>query len=67
MRLTKIDNIMLHEVCKIGQGADCCRYLLHDPDNGFECGNQPSRLRDTIDDRAIAGSMTAVSINCAGI
>lgn len=50
-------------VCRIGQGAQCCRYLLMGQ-NGFECGKQDEVMRRTIDARVIG--FTAKSDNCEG-
>jgi hypothetical protein len=49
-------------VCKIGQGALCCRYLTAGA-GGFECAKRTS-LRFTIDGRI--GSMNAKGDNCGG-
>jgi hypothetical protein len=51
-------------VCRIGQGADCCRYLTMHPD-GWSC-EKHSSLRAYIDYRANVGSMHARSDNCPG-
>ena len=51
------------DVCKIGQGADCCRYLICD-DNGFECAKTTS-LKNAIDTRM--NQMNAKSDNCGGV
>lgn len=49
------------DVCKMGQGADCCRYLGRGED-GWECFKE-SGLKATIDARV---DMTAKSDNCKG-
>ena len=51
------------DVYKMGQGADCCRYLICG-DNGFECVKTTS-LKDAIDARM--NQMSAKSDNCRGI
>ena len=48
-------------VCKIGQGADCCRYLSMGAE-GFSC-EKLSPLGDTID---LRDDMTAKGDNCEG-
>ena len=52
----------VRDTCKIGQGADCCKYLLAGS-NGFECGKL-TELRATIDART---DMNAKADNCDGI
>lgn len=57
-------NDHVKNICKIGQGADCCRYLMMGGD-GFECAKD-TELATTLDMRASAGSMTARADNCEG-
>jgi hypothetical protein len=52
-------------VCKIGQGAACCRYLTMGPD-GWNCERNAS-LKATIDERVAAGQFTARGDNCEGL
>ena len=54
----------VEEVCKIGCGALCCRYLMMGP-TGFECGKLNSAIRNTID--AQVDDMTAKGDNCGGV
>ena len=49
-------------VCKIGQGSDCCRYIVGGAD-GFECAKRTS-MRFAIDQRA--DDMRAKGDNCDG-
>jgi len=49
-------------VCKIGQGNDCCRYLVAGP-KGFECA-KITPMKATIDARV--HSFTAKADNCEG-
>lgn len=49
------------EVCKIGQGADCCKYLMMGT-IGFECGKL-GVFRKYIDERT---DMSAKGDNCDG-
>lgn len=51
------------ETCKIGQGAECCRYLTMGAD-GFSCAKRTS-LRYTIDNRV--RKMNAKGDNCDGV
>jgi hypothetical protein len=49
------------DVCKMGQGGNCCRYLGRG--NGWECFKE-SGLKSSIDSRV--KNMTAQSDNCKG-
>lgn len=53
------------KLCRIGQGAACCRYLVCGG-RGFEC-EKHGELRATLDQRAAAGQMVARGDNCEGI
>jgi hypothetical protein len=59
-----VDDAHAHEVCKIGQGKDCCRYLTMGA-KGWSC-EKSSDLADQIDGRVAAGAFVATSINCNG-
>lgn len=52
-------------VCRMGQGADCCRYLTIGPE-GLECAKL-TPLKATLDQRVATGSFTARGDNCDGI
>lgn len=54
---------IIKETCKIGQGADCCRYLIMGC-TGFECAKLEHGLKVTIDARV--ESMSAQADNCEG-
>lgn len=54
----------IENICKIGQGEECCRYLLCGP-NGFECAKH-SKLKNIIDQRANSNLMAAKGNNCEG-
>ena len=54
----------LKEVCKIGQGAECCRYLIAGH-KGLECAKLTD-LKKTIDLRVEAKMFTAIADNCEG-
>jgi hypothetical protein len=56
---------VVQDICKMGQGNNCCRYLIVDPGIGFTCAKLTS-LRVTIDIRANNNQMTAISDNCDG-
>jgi hypothetical protein len=53
----------LSEVCKLGSGPACCRYLAFAA--RFECQKQ-GELRAVIDARSAAGTMKAQGDNCTG-
>ena len=59
-----VDDIMVTEVCKLGQGADTCRFLIRGAT--WECAKLTS-MRVTIDARVAEGSFTAIGDNCNGI
>lgn len=51
-------------VCKIGQGNKCCRYLVMGTE-GFECAKGTS-LQVHLDERVYNNTMTAQGDNCEG-
>ena len=53
----------MKNVCKIGQGHDCCRYLTCSVD-GFQC-EKLGALKGVIDSRV--QYMSAQSDNCEGV
>lgn len=57
-------NEQIKNICKIGQGNDCCRYLMMGS-GGWECAKGTS-LQRTLDIRAEFGKMTARGDNCEG-
>ncbi len=54
----------VENVCRMGQGPDCCRYLVFGGD-GAGC-IRGSGLQALMDRRADAGEMTALGQNCNG-
>lgn len=52
-------------ICKIGQGALCCRYLTVDKD-GLGC-DKHTDLRVVLDERAKSPGWSAVADNCPGL
>ena len=58
-----IPNKTLQDICKIGQGADCCRYVLCGP-SGFECCKL-TKSKESIDNNI--DTMTAKGDNCKGL
>ena len=57
-----MDVVKMKETCRIGQGADCCKYLACGPE-GMECGKLSPGLKAAIDRR---DDMTAKGDNCPG-
>lgn len=51
------------DVCRIGQGAECCRYLIAGA-SGLECGKVNPSIKSRIDERA--DKMNAKGDNCEG-
>lgn len=51
-------------VCKIGQGHDCCRYLVMGTE-GFECAKH-TELKTLLDNRVATETITARGDNCEG-
>ena len=59
------NNEYVMNTCKLGQGAECCRYLTMGID-GWECAkNKP--LARIIDERFKADMMNAQGDNCEGV
>lgn len=61
---TKIPIKHVKNVCKIGQGKDCCRYLIASQ-NGLECARHEP-IRHELNERALLGLMVAQGSNCNG-
>jgi hypothetical protein len=60
-----VDDAHTRDVCKIGQGRDCCRYLTMGA-KGWSCERLNPEGREMIDERCARGLFTAISINCEG-
>lgn len=56
-----MDDDFVKQTCKIGQGADCCKYLMMGV-GGWECAKVTS-LKALIDQRT---NMHAKGDNCSG-
>jgi hypothetical protein len=54
------------DVCKIGQGNECCRYLIGSP-KGLECAKNIIRIRRFADMRVADEDMVARGDNCEGL
>jgi hypothetical protein len=61
----KVPDELLKNICKIGQGDKCCRFLACGSD-GFECLKHTS-LAATLNARVVAGTMNAIGDNCDGL
>lgn len=55
----------IKDVCKIGQGSNCCRYLMMAP-NGWECGKLDPRAKSVLDNKVSSGGWTSKGDNCEG-
>jgi hypothetical protein len=54
----------IYDTCKVGNGAECCRYLSVS-ERGFEC-LKLTELKFLIDNKVIANEMNAIGDNCDG-
>jgi hypothetical protein len=63
--IARVTDEQRDSVCRIGQGAACCRYLTVGV-HGFEC-EKHSDLRSLLDARVAQGDMVAQGDNCEGI
>ena len=58
------DEGWVRNVCKVGQGVVCCRYLTI-TGSGLSC-EKHSPLRDLLDERVATKTITAQGDNCPG-
>jgi len=61
----KSDLDYIKKVCKIGQGSNCCRYLIAG-EMGFECAKLNPDLKALMDTRVKAEINIAKGDNCSG-
>ncbi len=61
----EFDDEYRKNVCRMGQGHACCRYITVGP-SGWGCEKNTS-LRATIDQRVEGGHFTARGDNCEGV
>lgn len=61
---TPPDDQWVKDVCRIGQGATCCRFLTMSPE-GWSCEKHGEHSA-LLTHRAACGQMTAIADNCAG-
>jgi hypothetical protein len=52
-------------VCQLGKGNSCCRYLVIGP-KGLECVKNIIEMKEHLDDRVNAEKMVARGDNCDG-
>ena len=57
---------MLKAVCHIGEGAQCCRYIVG-AGGGLQCAKHDWELAIEIDHRVADGAFTARGDNCEGL
>jgi hypothetical protein len=57
-------DLNVQETCKVGQGANCCRYLVMAP-TGFECAKLTD-FKSILDERVKADKFVAKGDNCDG-
>jgi hypothetical protein len=53
------------KICKLGQGEECCAYLVCGA-NGFECAKNYPVFKETIGERVRNGMMNAKGDHCDG-
>lgn len=58
-------NDYIRQVCKMGQGKDCCKYLASGV-NGLECLKVEPSLKALIDDNWVRTLHVAQGDNCQG-
>lgn len=58
-------NETIKDVCKIGQGSDCCKYLLLSPE-GFMCGKSNTETKAMVDKSWAETEHVAQGDNCEG-
>lgn len=55
----------VRDVCKVGRGHACCRYLVGTP-TGVECAKFIPQLREVLDSRVLNKTIVARGDNCPG-
>jgi hypothetical protein len=59
-------NKHVNNVCKMGQGASCCKYLVMAPGKGWECMRTDPANKKVIDDNWAKTPHVAQGDNCNG-
>ncbi|MHA2065069.1 MAG: hypothetical protein ACXABY_11900 [Candidatus Thorarchaeota archaeon] len=62
--MIEITNEHLKKVCKLGQGKDCCRFIITTPEDGIVCGKDDPLYKQALNKRL--PKMTAKGDNCKG-
>lgn len=63
--MAELSDKQLKDICKMGQGGICCRYIVVDPDIGIICGKLIPSHKLALDSRV--DRMVAKGDNCEGI
>lgn len=63
--MIKPERAYLNAVCRVGQGADCCRYLIGDS-AGLHCAKHVPELASLLDERVRLETIYARGDNCPG-
>lgn len=58
-------NEHIKNVCKVGKGNECCRYLVVGP-QGLECVKHIQEMKEHLDTRVTEKTMVARGDNCDG-
>lgn len=61
-----IDDTRVRDICKIGQGAECCRFLVGGS-QGFECAKHIPSLASHLNMRVLIEDIVARGNNCDGL
>lgn len=57
----------IKEVCKAGQGSDCCRFLMMHPDHGMACAKNDAQWSNFFNAKVELNEMKAKGDNCEGL
>jgi len=63
--MTEPEHNHVEMICRIGQGADCCRYLIATK-RGFCCAKKHADAKVVLDQRAALHKIRARADNCDG-
>lgn len=63
-KATRPDDDWARNICKIGTGERCCRFLTVGPE-GWSC-EKATAMGSMLTERAAAGNMTSQGDNCEG-
>ena len=61
----KLSDDQVKNLCKMGQGKKCCRYLVMSSE-GFECAKK-LEFKSVLDERVKQNTITAQGDNCEGL